>query len=324
MRALIPALLLAATAATADTDRVLEAHILPAVAGFASATEALEDSARNDCTQEALRPAFHDSFDAWMGISHLTFGPLEQDGRHLAIAFWPDSRGAGPKALARLIADQDPAVDDPADFVEVSVAARGLFALEHVLYGEAYGADSYECRLVVAIAADLDRMAGDIATEWPDYTALMRTPGAAGNATYLAQQEVGQTLYTALMTGLEFTKDQRLGQPLGSFDRPRPLRAEARRSGRALRNVVLSLEALQGLARAMAEDPLPASDRAFDAAFATAEKLADPVFAGVSDPTGRLRVEILQQKVNAVKDALAIEIGTALGLSQGFNSADGD
>lgn len=324
MRALIPALLLVATAATADTDRVLEAHILPAVTGFASATEALEEAARTDCTQDALRPAYHATFDAWMGLSHLTFGPLEQDGRRLAIAFWPDSRGAGPKALARLIADQDPAVESEAEFAEVSVAARGLFALEHMLYGEGYGADSYVCRLVVAIAADLDRMAGEIAAEWPDHAALMRTPGAAGNATYLTDQEVGQTLYTALMTGLEFTKDQRLGQPLGSFDRPRPLRAEARRSGRALRNVVLSLGALQDLARTVAEGPIPAADRAFDAAFATAEKLDDPVFAEVTDPTGRLRVEILQQKVSFVKDALATEIGTALGLSQGFNSADGD
>lgn len=324
MRALILALLLAATTASADTNRVLETHILPAVAGFASASEALETAARTDCTQEALRPAYHATFDAWMGISHLTFGPLEQDGRRLAIAFWPDSRGAGPKALARLIADQDPAVDNEAEFAEVSVAARGLFALEHMLYGEAYGADSYDCRLVVAIAADLDRMAAGIAAEWPDHATLMRTPGTAGNATYLTEQEIGQTLYTALMTGLEFTRDQRLGQPLGSFDRPRPLRAEARRSGRSLRNVVLSLQALQGLARAMSEGPIPASDHAFAAAFATAEKLGDPVFAGVADPTGRLRVEILQQKVTFVKDALATEVGLALGLSQGFNSADGD
>ncbi|TNF21770.1 MAG: signal peptidase [Rhodobacteraceae bacterium] len=324
MRALIPALLLAATAASADTDRVLETHILPAVAGFASSAEALEDTARADCTRDALRPAYHATFDAWLGLSHLTFGPLEKDGRRLAIAFWPDSRGAGPRALARLIADQDPAVDSEAEFAEVSIAARGLFALEHLLYGEAYAAESYECRLVVAIAADLDRMAEAIAAEWPAYAALMQTPGASGNATYLAEQEVGQTLYTALMTGLEFTIDQRLGQPLGSFDRPRPRRAEAHRSGRALRNVVLSLEALQDLARAMADGPTPAADRAFDAAFATADKLDDPVLAGVADPTGRLRVEILQQKVRAVKDALTSEIGMALGLSQGFNSADGD
>lgn len=328
MRALIAALIaalpLAATSAAADTERVLEDHILPAVTGFASATEALQTAARTDCTPEALRPAFHDAFDAWMGVSHLTFGPLEKDGRMLAIAFWPDSRGAGPRALARLIADEDAAVDDPAEFAEVSVAARGLFALEQVLYGAPYAADSYSCRLAVAIAADLDRMADDVAAEWPDHAALMRNPGGEGNAAYLAQREVDQTLYTALMTGLEFIKDKRLGEPLGTFDRPRPRRAEARRSGRSLRNVVLSLQALESLAHAMADQPIPASERAFDAAYTTAERLDDPVFAGVDDPTGRLRVEILQQKVSYARDAVQADIGVAMGLSQGFNSADGD
>ncbi|MDO6730229.1 imelysin family protein [Marinovum sp. 2_MG-2023] len=325
MKSLIAAVAVCvATTAHADLTHVLDDHIRPAIANFASASAALHEVAVQDCSAPSVIPAYHQAFDAWLGASHLTFGPIERDGRALAIAFWPDSRGAGPKALAQLIADADPVVDDPAEFAEVSVAARGFFGLEHLLYGDSFTAQDYTCRLVIAIAADLERMAGDIATDWADYAQVMTSAGAVDNTTYLAAREVDQTLYTVLLTGVEFTKDQRLGRPLGTFDRPRPTRAEARRSGRSLRNVVLSLSALRDLARAMADAPIPASEAAFDAAFDTAAALDDPIFAGVSDPTGRLRVEILQQKVAYVRDALAAEIGGGMGLSQGFNSADGD
>ncbi len=124
------------------------------------------------------------------------------------------------------------------------------------------------------------------------------------------------------MTGLEFTKDQRLGRPMGTFERPRPTRAEAWRSGRSQRNVVLSLEALRVLATELAE--APETDTAFARAIATAEALDDPVFAGVADPGKRFRLEALQQEIAQVQTVAATEIGAALGVSQGFNSQDGD
>jgi predicted lipoprotein len=59
-------------------------------------------------------------------------------------------------------------------------------------------------------------------------------------------------------------------------------------------------------------------------ALQTAATLGDPLFEGVDTPTGRLRVEILQQKVDFARDAIAAEIGTTLGIAAGFNSLDGD
>lgn len=324
MRALLLSLCLVAGPALAGVDEVLTDHVAPGVSRFAAASAALADAARTDCRAEALRPAYQTAFDAWMGVGHLQFGPLEAEGRGLAIAFWPDTRGIGARAVAGLIAEADPAVNDPEAFAEVSVAARGLFALDGLLYGDPYDAQSYTCRLVAAIAADMARMAAGIEEDWRAHADLLRSAGAPGNSVYLAPDEAAQTLYTALMTGLEFTRDQRLGRPMGSFDRPRPKRAEAWRSGRSLANVRLSLIALRDLALSLSDAPIPRSEAAFEEAIATAETLEDPVFAGVADPTGRLRVEVLQQAVNAVHEAVAAEIGAPLGLSQGFNSQDGD
>lgn len=312
----------------AGVKEAVEDHALPAFAGFTAGTQALADAARVDCTAGALRPAFNDAFDTWLGASHLNFGPVEQDGRNLAIAFWPDTRGMVPGALARLIADEDAAVADPEDFAEVSVAARGFFALEHLLYDdqyEGYGAESYTCRLVTAIAVDLARMAAEIETEWRETEApLLLNPGASGDRRYLTEKEVQQQFYTAIQAALEFDADTRIARPLGTFDRPRPTRAEARRSERSLRNVTLSLEALRDLSRKLTDREIPVTEEAFATALEVAADLDDPVFAGVEDPSGRLKVEILQQRIDAVAAAVAGEIGEEFGVTEGFNSADGD
>lgn len=307
---------------SAGVEEAVQDHILPAFDAFAAQTETLAKAARADCTAEAMRPAYQASFDSWMGIAHLGFGPLEEAGRGLAIAFWPDSRGIVPKTVAGLLRDEDEAVAVPKAFAEVSVAGRGLFALERLLYETEYGAGDYACRYVTALAVDLARMGADLREDWQEEAGLLTSAGE--NATYLDPREAASTLYTALLAGLEFTADQRIGRPMGSFDRPRPERAEARRSDRPLRNVVLSLEASRGLARSLAEGEIPVTEAAFAEALEVAADLQDPLFEGVSDPMGRLRVEILQQRVKAVRSAVSAEIGAALGLSAGFNSADGD
>lgn len=136
-----------------------------------------------------------------------------------------------------------------------------------------------------------------------------------------------QELFKALTTGLQFTADTRLGRPLGTFDQPRPTRAEARRAGRSLRHVQLSLIALRDLAQRLASISPEASatlDAAFGQSLDLTERLDDPVFAGVADPQGRLRVEALQQSIGRIREIAATDLGPALGVAAGFNALDGD
>ncbi|MCH2119506.1 MAG: hypothetical protein MK161_17630, partial [Pirellulales bacterium] len=123
--------------------------------------------------------------------------------------------------------------------------------------------------------------------------------------------------------GLEFTSQTRLGRPMGTFERPRPNRAEARRSERSLRHVVLSLEATWELAGLISNEN-DTLGTAFQTAIGRAAALDDPVFAGVAEPQGRLRIEVLQQNIEEIRTILAEEVGPALGISAGFNSLDGD
>ncbi|WP_420584953.1 imelysin family protein [Ruegeria sp.] len=336
MRILAIALVLTLPVSALAQDRgpiltdVVAGHILPGFAALSDTSSVLAQTAQSNCaaTSPELRAAYHAAFDDWITVSHLRFGPSEVDDRAFALAFWPDTKGFTPKALSTLIAAEDTAVESPEAYAETSVAGRGFFALEQMLYDPRFaeqGSAPYRCTLIQAIAKDIDRNARAIDRGWENYAAALTRPG--DNSPYRSDDEAMQELYKALITGLEFTSDTRLGRPMGTYDRPRPNRAEARRSGRSLRHVELSLIALRDLAARLSVDhPEIATnlDHAFDKAIARAQSLDDPALAGVSTPQGRLRVEALQQAINDIRAIAATELGPTLGISAGFNSLDGD
>lgn len=323
MRKFLLILLASATPATADVNAALTDHVLPGYAAFSATTGALADMAAQTCDAAMLRPAWHAAYDAWLGIAHIRLGPVEEAGRGLAIAFWPDPKGLGAKQQTAMIAGADPIGLDPAAFREASVAVRGLTGLERLLFAPEPPVGDYPCRLMATTAADLAQMARDIEAGWQgDFADLLLTPGAA-NARFLSDTEVRQAMFTQLVTGIEFIKDARIGRPLGTFAAPRPERAEARLSGRAARNIVLSLTALRDYARALDPEAQRTLD-AFDLAISTASALPDPTLASIAAPGDWLKLEILGQQVQAVQDAALAEIGVSLNVGVGFNAADGD
>lgn len=288
-------------------------------ARFADATVALDKAAAADCAPDALRPAFHAAYDAWLAVGFFRIGPVDTDGRALALLFWPDPKGLGAKAQRGLM-QGDPAALSPDAFGQQSVAARGLAGLERLLHG---GIDGDTCPLIRATAHDLARMAAGVAAEWPGYATRLKTAGAAANADFLTPAEAQQALFTQAVTGLEFVAEARIGRPLGTFDKPRPERAEGRASGRSVANIVATLQAIRGFVLALHPD-LPRSTAALDKAILLATAMDDPDLSGIADPQGWLKLEILQQSVRAAREALVAELAPALGVGLGFNAQDGD
>lgn len=313
-------------------NAVLDGHILPGFSALANMASSLDVTARETCDirgdQAALRAAYHQTFDAWMAVSHLRFGPSEVDNRAFALAFWPDTKGFTPKALRALMAAQDPVVGDPDGFASVSIAGRGLLALEFLLFDPAFSAEdsAYRCALLRAIAHDINRSADAILSDWQKgYAAALRRPGETGP--YRDQQEVVRELYKAFGTGLQFSADARLGRPLGTLEKARPRRAEAWRSARSRRNLVQSLKATRALGDILAREyPEVHSElmQAFDQTIAAAEALDDPAFGDVSTMNGRFRIEGVQSRINHIRDIAAERLGPALGVGAGFNALDGD
>lgn len=318
MRATLVALLLA-TPAFADTAKVVTDHARPGYAAFAEVSQSLADL--DTCDVETLRPAFQATYDAWMAVEHLHLGPAEEDGRALAILFWPDPKRLGAKAQTTLLAS-DPAALTPEAMAEQSVAARGLSGLERLLY-PAETLPNDPCPLIHATADDLARMGAELAADWGPFGETLLTAGEPGNTRFLSTNEATQALFTQLATGLEFVADRRIGRPLGTLDKPRPDLAEGYASGRSLANISLSLKGLRSLAAALSPDSQKTL-AAFDHAVGLAEGLNDPTLDGISDPQAWLKLEILQQAVRATRDAALAELGPALGVELGFNSQDGD
>ena len=308
-------LLLLATPATADTAAVVQDHIRPGFAAFADSATAL--AALETCDPDTLRPAFNAAYDAWMQVAHLPLGPAEEDGRGLAVLFWPDPKGSGWKAQRALLATPPTAEA----MAQQSVAARGLPALERLLYPtEPLPTDP--CPLIQVTADDLAATAAALDTAWGPYGNLLLTAGQPGNDRFLKPDEATQALFTQLATGLETLADRRIGRPLGTFDKPRPDLAEAHASARSVRNITLTLTALQGLAITLDPDS-PKTQAAFDHALTLAKDL-DPDIDRITDPQAWLKLEILQQAVRTTRDTALAELGPALGVELGFNSQDGD
>lgn len=313
-----------AAPASADVAEALNDMVGPAYAALADSAAALDATAQADCTPEALRPAFNALWDEWARIGFLRLGPVEEYGRVLAMHFWPDKKGSGRRAQQALIDGDGAALDDPEAFAGLSVALRGLAGLERLIYpSKLTGDEARLCALRRATTADLARMAAEIRDEWPNFAPLLTHPGGANNTLFLNEDEARQALFTQIVTGLDYLVETRLGRPMGSFERPRPERAESVLSGRGLRNVTQALMGLRDMTLAFAPDS-PVSAAAYARALTLAADLDDPALAGVATPAGRLKVEILAQAIHKTREAVVAEIGGALGLSVGFNAQDGD
>ncbi|WP_068299756.1 imelysin family protein [Pararhodobacter sp. CCB-MM2] len=319
-------LALTASPALADVGQVLDAQVLPGTAAFAEASTALATAAAADCRPAAVTDAWNAAFDAWLAIGHLRMGPQELAA--LTIAFWPDGRNSGRRTLARMIEGEDAMGTDASDFAQVSAAARGLYALETMLYDPdfaSYEAGSYSCTLVQVMAQDLASQAAALDLAWrEDFAPALRSAGSPDNAQFLSANEAERAIFTQLHGGVEFNADQRLGQPMGTPDRPRPTRAETWRAGRSQRNIELSMAAIQAMAQSLAGHSVEAVDSAFSAAAYFGAGIEDPAFQDVEDPQARFRLESWQGRIRAAGDALIVHIGEEMGIAPGFNSLDGD
>lgn len=299
-------------------EAVLEEHILPGFAALSEATGALAAAQTCDVVDE-----WSAAVTAWVSVSHLRFGPSEADNRAFALAFWPDPRAATPKALASILAQYNPIIADE------SVAGRGFYAMEFLLFDPAFANADGRCALIAALAEDADATARAIEEDWQTrYADLMRD---TGNDTYRTDEEALQELYKALSAGLQFNADARLSRPLGTFDRPRATRAEMRRSARSAVNVMSSMAALDQLAGLLAGDNTALAEK-MHALFARVRDQSDVIleteggadFSLVDRPADRLKVEALLTNVTAIRALIAAELGPDLGVIEGFNSLDGD
>jgi predicted lipoprotein len=344
--------LLSPTAGEADYAEVVkeavEAYVVPAYGRLEAATHDLVSEVEGYClapdkeTRDALVRSFAQAIEAWAGVDFFRFGPMAREGRYERFAFWPDVHGTGARQLRRFLAEEDSALLDPAALAEQSAAVQGLPALESLIYSgsKALAAsetpDDYRCRLAMAVSANMDRIASDARDGWSgreSWASLMLEPGA-GNPVYRTSKEAMTEVLKAILTGLEQMRDHRLHPAVGDTpDKARASRAPYDRAGEALPYLRASAGAIEAFVDASGIVSLAPPDKSWiaeSAAFEfanlrrTLDSAGSDLDAAVADPERRQSLVYAEIVLASLRDLFQRQLGPSAGLTQGFNSLDGD
>lgn len=298
--------------------------------GFRTGAAALPEASRDYCAGEIEREAYlgalRTAWLAWAPLDAYQFGPVEQRAAVLTVAFWPDKKDYVGRGLEALLALPAETLAAPETIAKGSAAAQGLPAIERLMFD-----DFDPCPAVIGIAGNVAVMADTLHEDWfePDgWADLLRSAGPE-NPVYRSDAEVTKALFTALSFQLSVLADARLGRPLGTFDAPRGMSAEAWRAGLSFDIIEAQLAGIEamldeGFAGAVPDETRAAVGEAFVDTRQRIAEVGAPLHVAVEDPMTRIRVEGLQTQVRFLQLLFAEQVAPGLGVESGFSPADGD
>ncbi len=339
----------------ADYARVnaalVENHVLPSYARLSTATGAFVAATEELCTDMGetgrfrAQDRFCDVMDAWMGVQHLHFGPVELFMRAQRFYFWPQARGKVADAVRALITARHERAHLPLRVTEAGVAVQGLLAAEVLLYDEQYFGGhavggEMGCELLAATAANMRNMAAEILAEGGEgenpFSRILAEP-EPHNVYFQEHRDATLSFFRGLHDGLQFVAEVKLRPVVGgTIQEARPRLAESRLSSGSLPNIIINLQSLRALyagesgpglgelAR-IADSKLDRLlSKAFDLTIATARSISCPLKEAAIDPSHRPKAEKLTTQVRALRQIVRDRLAPALGLTVGFNALDDD
>lgn len=325
------------------TANAIDGYILPAYQSLQAATGQLVSAIDGHCatpegeTDPTVRTAFEAVLVAWAKVDFLRFGPIAEQSRLERFSYFPDRHGTGARQLRKILASTDPALLEPGAVAKLSAAVQGLPALESLLLaGTSDKATiAYRCRLSLAIAQNLDAIAGETLVGWtkPDgWKHAMLAPGRS-NIVYRDADEPVIEILKAIGTGLLQIRDQRLLPALGtSFAEAKPARGAFVKSGFALAYLAASGDAIESLVDKselfnLTPDEAPALYADTKAAFAIYRDgiAASPSWADAfATEAGYQHLRSAFDALKTLEDIFNFRFPNAAGISPGFNALDGD
>jgi predicted lipoprotein len=327
-----PAALAEAGDPVAQAQRLATDFAAPRYQRLAESAAAQADLWTRSCaapgpqTEAALQAAFVQTLDDWQDIALFRFGPISEANRAERIAFWPDKRNLTDKRLREWLVSTDP-IPDAAAMADRSAAIQGFPALERVLFGEQRDAfdspkGARRCAIGTAIAGNIAAIARDVSAIWSDE----KSPVRAGLTTTDGALEALRRATTDLVAGYEFILDDKVSVPMGpAADKAKPLVAEFRRSNQSLPSIRRNLAALRDLSDVLlkhAPDEITADTAA--EAIKVAISVPDDALQQPEDAAKRAKMQLLKAAIMSARDVARETIPAALGVTIGFNSADGD
>lgn len=323
----------------------VEHHVIPRYQALAESATHLRQQSHELCEKtdagqlQNTQQAFQQTMDAWQSIQHIRSGPIETMMRNYSMQFWPDKKNHVGKHLSQIISEKNPQTLNSDDFYSITVAVRGLPAIERLLYSQ--GAldklvtDPYRCQVLQRIAAYVAEMSTAMVHEWQqDMVPEFQTTGG-DDSLYESHEEAAVVLLKPMVESLEIIKDLKIQRVLGSSpDNTKPRRLESWRSERSLDNLKLNFAAIQAIYQgeggskpSLRELLSPTEVSALDANFAAInEHLADikqPMETAITTDAGYAAYMALAGDTERLLKTLQAAI-TDNGIFLGFNSRDGD
>ncbi len=295
----------------------------------------------DESSLQASKAAFNHTMDAWQGIQHVRFGPVEILLRHFSMQYWPDKKNHIGKHLERLIADNDEELLTSDRFYRLGVSVKGLPAIERLLYADdalaALKANPYRCMVAVRISAYVAEMGRDIVLEWDS---VMRPHFAnvnSGDDYFEEDLEASIFILKALVEPLEVIRDLKIDRPLGKrAGKAKYKRLESWRSARSLRNIQINVSELKALFKgdgkqdssASVQHLLDETDakailRQFSALESQLKSIPSPLEETINTPEGRSELLKASSMITSLHESLEAAM-VKNGIHLGFNSRDGD
>lgn len=321
--------------------------IRPGMIGFAreasglASTMGLLCSAPSSAALDIAKGQFREAALAYGHIELLRLGPLMEDNRAERLLFWPDRRSTGLRQVQAILANADETATDPATLRDKSVALQGFGALEYVLFGtdaETLTAPegNFRCRFGSAIAQSIGKVGQELATGWyrPDGIAQHLMLPNADNTDYRTPLEATEALVGLLSHGLEAVRDTRINPFIAKDgDAANPKLALFWRSGLTVAMLRANIHGLRDLFTVSGVAlPVPKAQQGLAASIEFEFRNADrainlvtlPLEQAVVDEKQAHALDYLVIVTSSLQTMLGEQLSTALGLSVGFSSLDGD
>jgi predicted lipoprotein len=342
-----PASAMDEVAARAVMTRAVDGYIRPAYADFHRKASALTVATASLCaapTMQKLKNVnarFAETIEAWGRVEIIREGPVLEQNRFERVLFYPDRKSIGLRQVQALLAKPDEAVTDAAALKNRSVAIQGLGAFDYIFFssypeGLVAEKNSYRCRYGLAIAGNVETIAGELDAAWSDPKGIAndwKNP-SKDSAVYRDGAEAMQALIGLHVHSIDMVRDQRL-KPFykGPGQKVSPNAALFRRSGNTIRAISANVEGLETLWRVSGMDELLTRDHKAQAQnvlfdyHAAAEKiasLAQPSAGTLKDGAYLAKLDYIEFTLKDAMTRINNDVGAAVGLAAGFSFADGD
>lgn len=305
--------------------------IVPAEIELADKAAALTMATRDLCDSAdpgPARTAWRALRSAWNATNSFNFGPAIEQKQASSLDFWP----VRVDSIEAAIPDA-PASIDAAYVDKLGTSAKGMPALEYLLFASLEATTGPRCTFMTELAADIEQRTGEIADAWQTTHAEALRSAGHGSSVYASEKAGLDAVVNATIEGLYRVVKTKLDRPLGNITGSDPdgSLAESFYSGTGLDDIAADLDSFErvylgdGLATlVIAQNPdLDPRIVAQLASARTALAAVPPPLQG-SLETQRDKVQALRDEVDALRRLVKLDLASLLGVTLSLSDNDGD